>query len=148
MLTSTMLSASLLLKLKSEKPFLEVIWESASRPIFIGNRASLMRCSAAQPVNTEQAKSNRQYNLFIILLFRISFAFPATIFIVEMPFCQSLRLSFFAHFFRRLKITCYLPETPPETTSAIASELSTSSGVTRSDGKINTEPAKLYDFGK
>ncbi len=42
----------------------------------------------------------------------------------------------------------YFPETPPETTNAIASELSILSGVTRPEGKINTEPAKLYDCGK
>ena len=43
---------------------------------------------------------------------------------------------------------CYFPETPPETTNAIASELSILTGVTRPEGKINTEPAKLYDCGK
>jgi hypothetical protein len=42
----------------------------------------------------------------------------------------------------------YFPETPPETTNAIASELSILTGVTRPEGKINTEPAKLYDCGK
>ena len=38
--------------------------------------------------------------------------------------------------------------TPPDTMNAITSALSTASGSTALDGKISSEPAKLYDCGR